>query len=96
MPLTDTALRNAKPRRKATKLFDERGLYVELSPSGGKWWRFKFRFGGKEKRLSLGTYPSVSLKEARARRDAARKLLTDGSNFLPFEALSYRLLSLAD
>jgi integrase len=78
MPLTDTAIRNAKPGEKAIKLFDERGLYLEVSPAGGKWWRLKYRFDGKEKRLSLGVYPDVSLKDARERRDAARKLLADG------------------
>lgn len=78
MSLTDTAVRNAKPGEKTTKLFDERGLYLEVSPSGGKWWRLKYRFDGKEKRLSLGVYPDVSLKDARERRDAARKLLANG------------------
>lgn len=78
MPLTDTTIRNAKPGDKPVKLFDERGLYLEISPTGGKWWRLKYRFDGKEKRLSLGVYPDVSLKEARNRRDTARKLLTDG------------------
>ena len=60
------------------KLFDERGLYLEVSPSGGRWWRLKYRYEGKEKRLSLGVFPDVSLKDARDRRDAARKLLGDG------------------
>jgi integrase len=78
MPLTDTKIRNAKPREKATRLFDERGLYVEIAPAGGKWWRLKYRFQGKEKRLSLGVYPDVSLKDARGRRDEARKLLASG------------------
>ncbi len=78
MPLTDTALRNAKPSEKTAKLFDERGLYLEVSPAGGKWWRLKYRFGGKEKRLSLGVYPDVSLRDARDRRDTARKLLAGG------------------
>ncbi len=78
MPLSDTALRNAKPNRKTAKLFDGRGLYLEVSPAGGKWWRLKYRFDGKEKRVSLGVYPDVSLKDARDRRDAARKLLADG------------------
>jgi integrase len=59
-------------------LFDERGLYLEISPAGGKWWRLKYRFGGKEKRLSLGVYPDVNLAAARERRDEARKLLADG------------------
>ena len=78
MSLTNTAIRNAKPRKKPIKLFDERGLYLEVSPAGGKWWRLKYRFGGKEKRLSLGVYPDVGLKDARDRRDASRKLLADG------------------
>lgn len=78
MPLTDTALRNAKPSAKPVKLSDAGGLYIEIAPSGGKWWRLKYRFDGKEKRISLGVYPNVSLKEARERRDAARKLLANG------------------
>ena len=78
MPLTNTAIRTAKPSNKPFRLFDERGLYLEVSPTGGKWWRLKFRFEGKEKRLSLGVYPDVSLKDARNRRDTARKLLADG------------------
>lgn len=77
MPLTDTAIRNAKPAEKARKLFDGGGLYLEVAPSGGKWWRLKYRFAGKEKRLSLGVYPDVSLKDARDRRDEARKLLAN-------------------
>ena len=78
IPLTDVTIRNAKPGEKTVKLFDERGLYLEISSTGGKWWRFKYRFDGKEKRLSLGVYPDVSLKDARDRRDTARKLLADG------------------
>ncbi|WP_018718296.1 tyrosine-type recombinase/integrase [Arhodomonas aquaeolei] len=77
MSLTDTAIRNAKPGDKARKLFDGGGLYLEVAPSGGKWWRLKYRYGGKEKRLSLGVYPDVSLKDARDRRDEARKLLAN-------------------
>lgn len=78
MALTDTAIRNAKPGAKARRLFDERGLYLEVSPSGGRWWRLKYRYNGKENRLSLGVYPDVGLKLARARRDDARRLLADG------------------
>lgn len=78
MPLTDTSIRNAKPAAKAVKLFDGAGLYVEVAPAGGKWWRLKYRFDGKEKRLSLGVYPEVSLKDARERRDTACKLLASG------------------
>jgi hypothetical protein len=78
MALTDLIIRNAKPAEKQQKLADERGLYLIVAPSGGKWWRLKYRFGGKENSLSLGTFPDVSLKEARERRDAARKLLSNG------------------
>lgn len=77
MPLTDTQIRMAKPIEKTQRLFDGGGLYLEISPKGGKWWRLKYRFGGKEKRLSLGVYPDVSLKDARERRDEARKLLAN-------------------
>jgi len=76
--LSDTAIRHAKPKDKTFKLYDERGLYLEVAPSGGKWWRLKYRVDGKEKRLSLGVYPDVGLKEARERRDEARKLLAEG------------------
>jgi integrase len=78
MALTDVAVRNAKSRDKLYRLFDERGMYLEVSTTGGKWWRLKYRFGGKEKRLSLGVYPDVSLRDARNRRDEARKLLANG------------------
>ena len=78
MALTDTAIRKAKPGEKAVRMFDERGLYLEVSPNGGKWWRFKFRFEGKEKLLSMGTFPDTSLKKARERRDAAREQLAEG------------------
>ncbi|MBI5936755.1 MAG: integrase arm-type DNA-binding domain-containing protein [Betaproteobacteria bacterium] len=78
MPLTDTAIRNAKPGEKVSRLFDGGGLYLEVAPAGGKWWRLKYRFGGKEKRLSLGVYPDVGLKVARERRDEARRLLAEG------------------
>lgn len=78
MPLTDTQIRSTKPGIKALKLFDGGGLYLEVAPSGGKWWRLKYRFEGKEKRISLGVYPTVSLKEARERREQAKKLLSQG------------------
>lgn len=78
MPLTATAIKNIKPSSATRKLSDGGGLYLEVSPKGGKWWRLKFRFGGKEKRISLGTYPTIPLKTARERRDEARKLLTNG------------------
>ena len=59
-------------------MFDAGGLFLIVTPAGGKWWRLRYRMDGKEKTLSLGVYPDVSLKDARARRDAARKLLADG------------------
>jgi len=76
--LSDTAIRQAKPGTKARKLFDGSGLYLLITPEGGKWWRLKYHFGGKEKLLALGTYPDTGLKQARAKRDAARKLIADG------------------
>lgn len=77
--LTDTAIRKAKLAEgaKRARLFDGGGLYLELAPTGGKWWRLKYRFAGKEKLLSLGVYPEVSLADARTKRDDARKLLRD-------------------
>jgi integrase len=78
MPLTDTAIRNAKSADKPIKLFDERGLFLLVAPAGGKWWRLRYRFDRKHKSLSLGVYPDVSLKDARERRDEARKLLAGG------------------
>jgi integrase len=75
--LTDTAVRNAKPGLKQFKLADERGLVLVVSPAGGKWWRLRYVFDGKEKMLSLGVYPDISLKQARERRDDARKLLAN-------------------
>ena len=65
MALTDTACRNAKAVDKAFKLSDSAGLYLLVNPSGGKLWRFKYRFAGKEKLLALGSYPQIALKDAR-------------------------------
>ena len=78
MPLSDTKARNVKPKSKQFKIFDTDGLFLLVSPAGGKWWRFKYRLGGKEKLISLGTYPEVSLAQARGRRDEARKQVADG------------------
>lgn len=78
MALTDVKVRNAKPGEKQIKLFDGDGLFLLVTPAGGKWWRFKYRFGGKEKLLALGTYPEVTLADARQRRDDARKLVANG------------------
>jgi len=76
--LTVIKVKNAKPREKSYKLFDGGGLYLEVRPNGGKWWRLKYRFGGKEKLVSLGTYPTVSLADARRGRDQAKAMLMDG------------------
>lgn len=88
MPLTDTAIRTAKPSSKPRRIYDVDGLYLEIAPSGGKKWRLKYRVDGVdratgapkrvEKSLSLGLYPATGLKEAREKRDAARKLLAAG------------------
>lgn len=79
MPLTDIAVRNIKPdNSKTLRLKDDRGLYLEVSPAGGKWWRLRYWMAGKENRLSLGVYPDVSLKDARERRDEARRLIANG------------------
>lgn len=78
MPLTDRELKTLKPREKAYKLADEKGLYIEVTPSGSKLWRMKYRFEGKEKRLSIGAYPDVPLKTARQKRDEARIDLANG------------------
>jgi integrase len=80
MALTTTAIRNAKPRAAQYKIGDSGGLFLLVTPSGGKWWRFKYRHGGKEKLLSLGTFPDTSLANARERRDAARRLVAAGQD----------------
>lgn len=76
--LSDPKVKQAKPKDKTYKLSDGGGMYLEVAPSGGKWWRLKYRFDGKEKRLSLGVYPDVPLARAREKRNEARKLLADG------------------
>ena len=74
--LTRIKIESVKPTSKRQRIFDGRGLYLEIAPSGGRWWRFKYRFAGKEKRISLGVYPEIGIKEARERRDDARKKLS--------------------
>ena len=71
-PLTDTKVRTIKPAGKPQKLFDGGGLFLLVTPTGGKLWRLKYRFGGIEKLLTVGTYPQTSLAEARQKRDEAR------------------------
>ncbi|SFW19175.1 integrase arm-type DNA-binding domain-containing protein [Nitrosovibrio sp. Nv17] len=78
MPLTDLSVRSSKPEAKPRKLADEKGLFLLLHPNGSKYWRFKYRFNGKEKLLALGVYPDVSLAQARDRRDVARKHVANG------------------
>ncbi len=78
MALTDVKVRNAKPGAKQVKLSDRDGMYLLVTPKGGKYWRLKYRFEGKEKVLALGTYPDVSLAEAREKTGAARKQLASG------------------
>lgn len=77
MALSSTQIQKAKPKAKSYRLYDERGLYLEISLAGGKHWRLKYRFGGKEKRLALGSYPDVGLKAAREARDNARAMLAN-------------------
>lgn len=76
--LTDVAARNAKPKDKPYKLAAGGGLYLEVMPNGSKYWRMKYRFAGREKRLAVGVYPEVTLREATVRRDQARADLRDG------------------
>lgn len=86
MPLTDIKIKSLKPKlkpdgtvtNKPYKVTDEKGLYLEVKPSGSKLWRFKYRFAGKEKLLSVGAYPDVKLKEAREKRDKLRKQVAAG------------------
>jgi hypothetical protein len=76
--LTDPKIRSAKPRNNQYKIYDSRGLFMIIAPSGGKWWRVKYRLDGKNKTLSLGTYPKVSLSEARGLRNDLREMVRQG------------------
>jgi len=78
MRLTTIEIKKAKAKQKTYKLFDDRGMYLKVTSSGGKLWRLKYRYNNKEKSISLGVYPDVSLKRAREKRDDARSLLADG------------------
>src|SRR5947209_20267064 len=80
MTLKDVTVRNAKPKKKRYKLFDGEGLYLEVLPAGGRYWRLKYRVAGKEKCLALGVYPHIGLADARGRRAEARKLLAAGKD----------------
>lgn len=78
MPLTDLEVRRAAAMEKTYRISDGRGMYLEISPAGGKYWRLKYRFNDREKRLALGVYPDVTLAHARRKRDEARAMLADG------------------
>ena len=78
MALTDLQIKKAQPKEKAYKILDGLGLYLQVTKTGGKWWRFKYQFEGKEKLLSLGVYPDISLAEARNRRQEARTAVAMG------------------
>lgn len=80
MPLNDMQIRRAKPETKAYTLGDGQGLSLLIEPNGSKSWRFRYRFAGKPKMISLGVYPTISLADARSRRDDARKLVAEGKN----------------
>ncbi len=80
MALSDAAIRSAKAGGAQFKLYDEGGLFLIVKPSGGKLWRLKYRRVGKEQQLTIGRYPDVGLKEAREKRDAARKIIASGGN----------------
>src|SRR5690606_23985556 len=80
MALSNLAIRNAKPAEKAYKLADSFGLYLLVSKSGSRLWRYDYTFGGKRKTLALGKYPDVSLVNARAARDGAKRLIADGED----------------
>jgi integrase len=80
MDLTDTKIKGLKAAQKTTKHFDGHGLYLEVTPTGSKLWRLKYRYAGKEKLLSLGRYPEITLKDARFKRDDARRLLAGGTD----------------
>lgn len=78
LPLSDLQVKNAKPKDKDYKLSDGHGLHLLVTPTGGKLWRFQYRYSGKQKLLSFGAYPSISLSDARQRREDAKKLLSNG------------------
>jgi integrase len=80
LPLSDTKIRNLKSKDKTYKIADQGGLYISIQPSGSKLWRLKYRFKGREKTMSYGPYPLISLKEAREKRDRDKRLLLDGQD----------------
>ncbi|ABX68637.1 DUF4102 domain-containing protein [Salmonella enterica subsp. enterica serovar Typhimurium] len=83
MPLNDMQIRRAKPETKAYTLGDGQGLSLLIEPNGSKSWRFRYRFAGKPKMISLGVYPTITLADASSRRDDARKLVAEGKSCDP-------------
>lgn len=94
MALSDAAVRNAKPRERRYKLFDEAGLFLIITPEGGKWWRVRYRWQGKEQTLSLGTYPKITLRQARLASNAIHQQLHAGIN--PSEARKASFAAMQD
>lgn len=94
MSLTAPAVSNANPTEKPYKLADGGGMYLEVMPNGSKYWRLKYRFAGKEKRLALGVYPKMSLADARKEREKAKDFLKDGKD--PSEEMSKKALKAAN
>ena len=82
MPLTATQVKQSRSKDKAYKLSDGGGLYLLVNPNGSRYWRYKYRYGGKEKVLALGVYPEVSLKKARQKHQTARETLAQGSDLM--------------
>jgi len=80
MKLTELQIKKAKPKEKIYRMFDGHGLHLEITPKGQKWWRYKYLFNGKERRISLGVYPDISLKEARERHLEERMKLNRGQD----------------
>ncbi len=78
MALTDIKVKSIKPTDKSVKVTDGQGMFLLVKPSGAKYWRFQYRFSGKQKVLALGVYPTISLADARRKRDEARKLISNG------------------
>ena len=76
--LSDAKIRSLKPKEKAYKVYDDRGLYMVVNPNGSRWWRFKYKYDGKERGISLGVYPDVTLQYAREQLQEARQLLARG------------------
>src|SRR5438270_5888 len=95
MALTDTRIRSAKPKAKAYKLADGGGMYLLVGPDGRCYWRLDYRFAGKRRTLALGVYPSVTLSNARARREDARTSLAKDIDPSALKRASKRAAKLA-